>query len=328
MSAAVLESGRTVPQQPARSRLRWVAWRQHRSHAVSALALLVLITGWAWYLHRQLASAYLDYLRAGCDQESANTARLCLSVLDERIKLDSSIHYFEFALLLIPALIGVFVGAPLIAQELELGTHRLVWSQSVSRERWFAVKLALPAAGVLLFSGLITGLSAWLRAWSLQHHNLTPMDWAWYDDKVYNTIGPVPIASALFALALGTLTGLILRRTIRAMAVTAIVYAALAAGMNWLRQYLQPVHTLIHTGGYNLPIGTWLLRDGAVLPGGQWVPFAQCTSAACQRTNVEYEQYHTAAEFWPMQWVETGILLALTAALVTIAYRLLRRRSL
>ena len=40
-----------------------------------------------------------------------------------------------------PALIGVFWGAPLVARELEAGTHRLAWTQSVTRTRWLAIKL-------------------------------------------------------------------------------------------------------------------------------------------------------------------------------------------
>jgi ABC-type transport system involved in multi-copper enzyme maturation permease subunit len=38
-------------------------------------------------------------------------------------------------LLPIPALLGMFWGAPLIARELESGTYRLAWTQSVTRRR-------------------------------------------------------------------------------------------------------------------------------------------------------------------------------------------------
>ena len=36
----------------------------------------------------------------------------------------------------LPPLLGVFVGAPLLARELESGTFRLIWTQSVTRLRW------------------------------------------------------------------------------------------------------------------------------------------------------------------------------------------------
>ncbi len=45
--------------------------------------------------------------------------------------------------IVLPTIIGIFWGAPLVAHGLETGTHRLVWTQSVTRTRWIAVKLGL-----------------------------------------------------------------------------------------------------------------------------------------------------------------------------------------
>jgi hypothetical protein len=53
-------------------------------------------------------------------------------------------------LLFLPALVGLFWGAPLVARELEHGTHRLVWTQGVTRLRWATVKLGLVGGGVVL----------------------------------------------------------------------------------------------------------------------------------------------------------------------------------
>ena len=38
----------------------------------------------------------------------------------------------------VPLLAGVFWGGPLIAREIEQDTHRLAWTQSISRGRWLA----------------------------------------------------------------------------------------------------------------------------------------------------------------------------------------------
>ena len=45
-----------------------------------------------------------------------------------------------------PLVLGLFWGAPLIAREIETGTHTLVWTQGVSRRRWLAGKLSTAAA--------------------------------------------------------------------------------------------------------------------------------------------------------------------------------------
>ena len=43
----------------------------------------------------------------------------------------------------LPAVLGMFWGAPLVARELESGTFRLAWTQGRSRHTWFAAKLAV-----------------------------------------------------------------------------------------------------------------------------------------------------------------------------------------
>jgi hypothetical protein len=43
---------------------------------------------------------------------------------------------------MIPPMIGAFVGAPVLARELETGTYRLTWAQGFGRARW---TLALPS---------------------------------------------------------------------------------------------------------------------------------------------------------------------------------------
>jgi hypothetical protein len=45
-------------------------------------------------------------------------------------------------------------GEPLITLELEAGTHRLVWNQSVTRTRWLAVKLGLIGLAAITAAGL------------------------------------------------------------------------------------------------------------------------------------------------------------------------------
>jgi hypothetical protein len=46
----------------------------------------------------------------------------------------------------IPGIVGVFWGAPLVARELKAGTYRLAWTQSVTRTHWLAVNSAPSAS--------------------------------------------------------------------------------------------------------------------------------------------------------------------------------------
>ncbi|GAA1585507.1 MULTISPECIES: ABC transporter permease subunit [Kribbella] len=126
----------------------------------------------------------------------------------------------------VPPVIGAFWGAPLIARELETGTHRLVWSQSISRWRWLATKLGLTGLAALGIAGL---LSFAVTKWS------APIDAALDAGQDSNTYLPrmfplpfgarglVPVAYVAFAFAFGVAMGLVIRRTVVALAVTLTV---------------------------------------------------------------------------------------------------------
>ena len=60
-----------------------------------------------------------------------------------------------------PVLIGAFVGAPLLARELETGTFRYAWTQGFGRWRWTLAKLVLLAVAVIAAAGAISALFSW-----------------------------------------------------------------------------------------------------------------------------------------------------------------------
>src|SRR5262245_11880941 len=97
--------------------------RQSRAQALVGAILLVL------------AAIYL--LRLGGDIRAVRDT----SQLQTQYK--QTMLFIAAGFGLVPALIGAFWGAPLVARELETGTHRLVWNQSVPRRRWLAVKLTV-----------------------------------------------------------------------------------------------------------------------------------------------------------------------------------------
>ena len=67
-------------------------------------------------------------------------------------------------ILLAPAVIGLFWGAPLIARELETGTSALAWNQSVTRTRWLAVKLAVGGLAAMAVTEALSLMQAWWAA--------------------------------------------------------------------------------------------------------------------------------------------------------------------
>src|SRR5262249_29639934 len=149
---------------------------------------------------------------------------------------------------LVPAVIGMFWGAPLIARELEDRTYRLAWTQSVTRTRWLAVKLGLPGLAAMaitgLFSLIITGWASPLdRAATLGSpilsNRMMPVLFAGH--------GIVPLGYAAFAFALCATAGALARRPVPAMAVTIVIFAAVQLIMpGFVRPYLiPPAHTTV-----------------------------------------------------------------------------------
>jgi hypothetical protein len=123
----------------------------------------------------------------------------------------------------VPPVIGAFWGAPMIARELETGTHRLVWSQSISRSRWLATKVAFTGLTATAITGLMSLAVTWwadpidkaLNAGQDSNTYLPRMF-----PPVFSARGLVPVGYAAFAFALGVAVGLVIRRTVVALAVT------------------------------------------------------------------------------------------------------------
>ena len=112
----------------------WVSWRQFRTPAAVALGALTIVAIVCVVTGPHLIHLY-DTTVATCRARGD-----CSTATEEFLGHDSSLRTWLGVLaVVVPGIIGMFWGAPLVAGELEAGTHRLAWTQSVSRTRWLAV---------------------------------------------------------------------------------------------------------------------------------------------------------------------------------------------
>jgi ABC-2 family transporter protein len=208
----------------------WLTWRQYRTQTLVvagvlvAVAIVLLLTG------PHLVSLSDAYLK------SCHADRNCGSTNNPVLNTDDKLEDFlSDILLVVPALIGIFWGAPLIARELETGTYRLGWTQSVTRRRWLAVKLGVVGLISVAVAGLLSLMVTW---WS------SPIDTASanrFGDAMFSLRDITPMGYAAFAFALGVTTGVLMRRTLPAMATTLVIFvAARLAEAQWVRPYLMP----------------------------------------------------------------------------------------
>src|SRR5688500_11786337 len=205
----------------------WLTWRQFRASAalvagaLAALAALLALSG------PGLADEYADGFAACAGQGDG-----CEGFFQEFFHdYHTPFLAITAVALVLPALIGLFWGAPLITRELEAGTHRLVWNQSITRTRWLAVKLTLTGLTAMAVAGLGSLAVTW---WS------GPIDKSAASNSpgfprmgplLFDARGIAPIAYAAFAFALGVTIGRLARRTLPAMAITLVAFTVVQIAM-------------------------------------------------------------------------------------------------
>jgi len=282
----------------------WTTWRQHRLEALCGLTAVVVAVAVAGY--------------------GSGQARFVDSLFGLSLAL-------WLGLLAAPVLAGAFVGAPLLARDLEQGTHRLVWTQGTTRARWLLVKLLLVFAVVLAAGAALGAVSSALVA-----VNSTSNPWLWFDEQ-----GPALAAYVVFGLALGIAIGVIVRRVYPAMALTLVLVVVLRAlvGLGLRPRYLPPLAGSISQPG-SIPDGRGL--EGAWLIGieyrdasGHALSLDQVLGLANRHHGdlvlshlgvVGTVLYQPADRFWTFQAIEAGIFTALAALLVGLTlYQVLRR---
>ncbi|MGW8887236.1 hypothetical protein [Streptomyces sp. NPDC055749] len=318
-----------IPSGPAR-----VVVRQHRRAfqalgAVVLLAIAALVGVLLWTDHAAdtfaATGCSVEKRVSGCDQ----TVR---DFVDNQLWLNDSHSWAGLLMVVLPALVGAFAAGPLIARELESGTHKLAWTQSVSPARWLAAKLAAPAVLTLAATSVLSAACAWFW-W--QNENGYYREAPWYDRFVYGSLGTVPVAYALLGLALGALAGLLVRRTVAAMSVTVLATGLVVFALSTVRSSLWPVRTdaYLLRSFHGFPRDAYVVENGWLTSSGTRLPPDLCWEPTSElkeclaRNDVtsRYLDYHPTSHFWPLQLVETGILLALAALAVALAFRALRR---
>jgi ABC-2 family transporter protein len=274
---------------------------------------------------------------------------------------------------LLPAVVGVFWGVPLVSRELESGTHSLVWNQTVTRRRWLGTKLGVGVLAAMLAAGLLSLVVTWwaspIDALGIQStdrgllNRMTPV--------VFAARGLVPVGYAAFAFVLGVAVGIVLRRTVAAMAVTLVVFAAVLVAMPFLvRPYILPAleetvtftdtnivgirgtdKGVVESVSVREPAGAWVLTNetldpsgnpvsplpdfvGGCLPrpGGEAAPpprgsIGECMAQLGEHGYHQHVAYQPGYRFWPLQWVELALFLALSTLLTWFCFRRLRHLS-
>ncbi|MFC4498793.1 MULTISPECIES: transporter [Streptomyces] len=312
----------------------WLAWRQQRMLVGIGAAVLAAAAAIAAYYR----SGMLDELNSGRFADCAPDPLHCTQpVTGVPLLLDvEPLTYLGVLNIVLPVVIGVFWGAPLLGRDRELGTYRMVLAQGVSRHQWFASRFALAAAATAALSGLLAGAFAWWwRPAADRSYGLF-----WYENTALSGSGPRVVAASLFGLAAGTLLGLLARRVLSAMGLTLLLTGAMTLVLEWTHRtrLLVPPHIYTSAGIMPKPLmgDKWSAGHyGLVTASGRRddvmnCPFpsgAQLTECMDRHGYVaRYYEANPAGDYWTFQWADTAVLGGLALLLTVVTVLVLRRR--
>jgi len=329
-------------------------WMQFRFQALVALGGLTIVAVVLGLTGPSLVHLYDTSGFARCSARGD-----CSTVTNGLLSHDRLLQDLSSVLLVVPALIGLFWGAPLVAREFETGTFRLVWAQGVTRTRWIAIKLTVVGLASMAVAGLFSLMVTW---WSSPLDRVNPNQFS----TLFAERGIVAIGYAAFAFALGVTSGLLIRRTLPAMVTTLVAFVVVRLGVTKLRPYFQAPLTLrekLATGAHGIVqsipgagaappphLGDWVLSSNVLSASGQAfnqakiacgifvrpgesASSAHSAAAACMARARTYSAglrdvvtFQPSSRYWPFQWYETAIFIGLALVLAGFCFWWIRRR--
>jgi len=310
--------------------------------ALAGVGMLALVTG------RAMQDQYEASGLASC-LSGATGRHECSDLIGAFSDKFTSLRILIVPLVLLPALFGAFIGGPLVARDVEAGTHRFFWTQSVTRGRWLA-----SSTGAVLVTAVASGaiFSLITAAWLNVTNRVTGERFG----ELYDMQGIVPVGATVMAAALGVLAGAVIRRTVPAMAATigAFIAIRLLVAIFVRPRLMSAKVTESAFGGEGSPEGTgaWILSEttldatGKVLGTGGSINVTgvidQCPSlprgsgAFPPRADVDaclrelgvrtITRYHPADRFWTFQILESLIMVGVGTAALGTAFWFVRRR--
>ncbi|HSX99515.1 MAG TPA: ABC transporter permease subunit [Streptomyces sp.] len=323
--SAGAEAGRGRGRGLRLSGMNWLVWRQHRAGYWTLLAATAITVAVLVYQRQQMIT-YLDGygypdLKPGWEegfaQQPLNVAARLLGLL--------------------PVVVGVLLGGPLLAGDLESGTAKLVNAQSMSRVRWLATKLGVTALVVVVCTTAVSAAFTWW--WAPVRSSSYVLTWA--DPAGFDNSGPVPVALTLLTVVGGVAIGMLLRRTLLSMVVTLGFAVALQVIWSYFRMSLGNVITVTSHNGVgdnstpNVPDGAHQLDEFYLTASGDRIGWGSCAEATEKARDACLDKaqvvgwsvdYIPISQMSSMQWLGASILLALTAGIAAFVILWGRKR--
>jgi ABC-type transport system involved in multi-copper enzyme maturation permease subunit len=296
--------------------MTWVTWRQHRFEALWALVLAGLLAGVTAYTAYELWVA-----SANCPGTIGHGYCLSGDLFGQIAQSILRFNLFQYGLVVLPALAGAFIGAPLVAREIENGTQHLAWTQGVTRMRWLLMKLVLVIVPLLVAAALVGYVEVVLL--NVQGPQINRWD-------VFDQQTPVVPAATFFAVALGVAFGAVIGRSVPAMAATLVTFVIVRVGVGELARshYIAPLmkttHDLNAVGSQADPTAWWLGFPNYYDSTGHLL--GNLLGPGAGQPSYVIQSFQPGDRFWAFQTIESAILAGLALVVLGFAVYWVTRR--
>lgn len=330
--------------------MTWLIWRRYR--VLMALTVMALAGLGLWML--LLGHAFDGAVVSSACRYSTSDCHVYRGVLS----LSDQADVINLLLLFVPCLLGMVFGAPLVAGELEHCTNRLAWTQGVSRTKWLIVKWCVVALSLVTVVALLTLIAQWWTGHATERlaGNLEELGLGGgpLQPLYFPITGLAFSAYTLFAFALGTALGAVIRKTSWAIATTVVIYTAVSVlVVLFVRPSLAPqLFVQIPTPGQPSAVmnamildeihGSWDLGFGyRYAPGTPDTgPSADVVAQRCEVQNYNESPYlaclsehriqtgtfyQAGNHYWELQWRESVLLLLTSGSLLGVTVWSVRR---
>ena len=320
--------------------MMWLTWRLHRTEATIGILLFATLIAIMLLGSRSVDSAYDAVRDAGC--EAGGEGILCNERWNNYFARSGRWGQLSTLLHGVPLAAAALLAIPTL-QELERGTHRLAWTQSISRRRWSLVRIGFTASVVALVSAVWAAAAADWRASILRGQART------FAQDAFELAPAVLFGYGLFALALGLAAAVVFRRLVPTLALLAVGFIGTRIFTTFVlrEQYRAPVKETIPAsndiGQFTAFQDRWILDESWLTRTSErlsWERVYQLCPPVVdeQNTETDYQQclvdnglqyfraYHPADRFGQFQLIETALYLGVAAGLFAFAYWWLTRR--
>jgi hypothetical protein len=328
-----------------------VTWRQHRFTLAGTAVLLGALSLYLLVMGLKIRSAYAGV--ASCHPASSAACQQLANAFSQNYWGGSAsalrsggAQTIASLLLVVPVLLGVFTGAPLLARELETGTFRFAWTQGCGRLRWSIAKLALLAAALTAATAAFSAPFSWYM-----HPFIADGQVSVLLPLMFGLRGVAFAAWTLTAFAIGAFTGAVIRRTVPALAASLAAWTVLdMVTAIFLRPRYEAALTLKGGAPFMPPPGlgnSWVVSSWTTGAGGKPVsgpalarlirhapagvqnsPSPDAFAAWLSRHHhARWWGYQPQVRFWHFQLIEGGWLLVLSLVLIAATVWLVRRRA-